>query len=54
MPLFLVLYIFRRELDNVSVVLSPSASLISVINQYDFFFKIHVYYEFITIANTTL
>lgn len=38
MPLFLVLYIFRRELDNVSVVLSSSASLISFINQYDFFF----------------
>lgn len=51
-PLFLVLYIFRRELDNVSVVLSPSASLISVINQYDFFFlnscvlRIHYYCKY--------
>lgn len=52
---FINLYIFRRELDNVSVVLSSSASLISFINQYDFFFfLIHVYCEFITIANTTL
>ena len=46
MPLFLVLYIFRRELDNVSVVLSSSASLIYLYIFNSCVLRIHYYCKY--------